>query len=422
MKPLLLLSFVSTLVFDPSISHGPFVGHVDSKSAVIWCRCSEPGDYKCLLTSENDRKAVVASATASPKNDLCVKFKFDNLASGQKYSYSIATGNGTLVEGADYFFKTSDNDDRQTSIKIGFGSCAKEDNGTANAWKKISELNLDAFVLLGDTPYIDTTNLGQQRKRYREFAAVKPMAKLFRSTSMYGVWDDHDFGRNDTNGKLKGKENSRQSFTEFRANSSFGNGTAGIYSKFRRGTIEVFLLDTRYFAATENSPFADNQPSLLGSDQWNWLKQSLMESSATFKVLACGMVWNGAVRIGKRDHWMTYSHERDELFRFIGAEKIAGVVLVAGDIHRSRVIKHAAAEIAGYDLYEFISSPLHSHVIGLAKQPHPGLLFDAGEPHTFLTLATNSNSTVLVAKLQNAAGEILFEKRLKADSLNQTKK
>ena len=80
------------------------------------------------------------------------------------------------------------------------------------------------MVLLGDTPYIDTTELDKQRARYAAFASVEPMAQLLRSTPWYGIWDDHDFGANDIDGRLLGKERSRRAFIEYHANPSYGDG------------------------------------------------------------------------------------------------------------------------------------------------------------------------------------------------------
>ena len=102
------------------------------------------------------------------------------------------------------------------------------------------------------------------------------------------------------------------------------------------------------------------------------------------------MIWNGAVRPGKRDHWASYPHERDALFRFLGREKIAGVVLVGGDVHRSRVVRHDTRETAGYPVIELITSPVHDGVIGNANAPHPGLLADFGKPHTFLLIRASA--------------------------------
>jgi len=283
--------------------------------------------------------------------------------------------------------------DPSRPVTIAFGSCADEGEHTARTWAAILAADPDAMVTLGDTPYIDSTDLDHQRKRYAEFAAAPGMAEVCTTRAWLGVWDDHDFGRNDTDGNLAGKENSRTAFIEThnRVNGwemTYGNGAEGIYRTFRMGDVQVFLLDTRWFAATEPSPFDADAPTLLGADQWDWLRETLLASDAPFKVLACGMIWNGAVRPGKQDHWGTYPHEFEALMRFIGENQVGGVVLVGGDIHRSRCIVHDTADAAGYDIPEFITSPMHVRIIDAANQPHPGLAFDAGAPNSFLLLET----------------------------------
>jgi alkaline phosphatase D len=102
------------------------------------------------------------------------------------------------------------------------------------------------------------------------------------------------------------------------------------------------------------------------------------------------MVWNGAVRPGKDDHWGAYPAEFGGLCHFLGAESIEGVVLLGGDIHRSRVVVHATAERVGYDLPELISSPMHGRVIESANVPHPGLRFDSGEGHIVCIVAADA--------------------------------
>jgi len=118
---------------------------------------------------------------------------------------------------------------------LAFASCAREDEGSSAVWRRIGSLDPQAVVLLGDTPYIDSTELAVQRQRYGEFAAVEEFRQLVRNRSLYGTWDDHDFGRNDTDGNVPGKERSRQAFIEYRAKPSYGDGTTGIYTSFRRG-------------------------------------------------------------------------------------------------------------------------------------------------------------------------------------------
>ena len=121
-----------------------------------------------------------------------------------------------------------------------------------------------------------------------------------------------------------------------------------------------------------------------------------------------GMVWNKAVRPGKRDHWMTYPHERQALFEFIGKRKISGVVLVGGDVHRTRVLRHSTQASAGYRIPELITSPIHSGVIALANAPHRDLIHDSGEPNAFLLLTVDDSRkpAELAAALQGVAAVV----------------
>ena len=391
------------------ITHGPFIGHVTSGSAMVWARSSEPGQYQLSAHTGNGHR-VTATSDSTAKRDGCILWQLGSLQPGTRYHYEIRLGKKRLVSGDEHFFETA-GEKPATVVRLAFGSCAKEDEGSSAVWRQMRVVDPHAVVLLGDTPYIDSTDLDVQRRRYREFSAIPDFRTLLRNRSLYGTWDDHDFGRNDTDGNLKGKQNSRRVFMEYRPNPSFGDGREGIYSKFQRGDVEVFLLDTRFFAATEPSPFDKKRPSLLGKQQWQWLRRELKASKAVFKVLACGMIWNRGVRPGKQDHWGTYPHEQKALFEFVGKEKISGVILVGGDVHRTRVLRHRTTGIAGYRIPELITSPIHSGVIKNAKAPHPGLVYDSGKPNTFLlmTVSSNSKPATLNARFLDKDGQAFHE-------------
>ena len=403
-----------------AISHGPFVGHLTSTSATLWAKCSTAGVYHLSAHGIGEREELVATAEAIPENDMCVVWRVMGLQAETRYGYEATYQDQRIVSDEDTFFVTPTAEDAPTLTRLAFGSCAREDRGSSAVWRRMSAVDPHAVVLLGDTPYIDSTALDVQRTRYGEFAAVPDFADLLRNRSLYATWDDHDFGANDTDGRLAGKANARRAFIEYHANPSYGDGNQGIYTKFRRGGVEVFLLDTRYFSGTEPSPVTAGQPTLLGARQWEWLRQELRASTAPFKLLASGMIWNGAVRPGKRDHWANYPHEREALFRFIGQEKIPGVVLVGGDIHRTRVLRHETTETAGYPLMELVTSPIHSGVIDAANAPHPGLVHDSGEPHSFLLITVDTTVTpaILVAQFQNAAGRELYSLTLNTAMLS----
>ncbi|MBK7877575.1 MAG: alkaline phosphatase D family protein [Planctomycetes bacterium] len=292
-------------------------------------------------------------------------------------------------------------------FRLAVGSCANEKLGETNpAWKALLAAKPDALLLLGDTPYIDTTELDVQRRRYREFYSNPDLAALMQVTPTWATWDDHDFAGDGADGTAKGKENARRAFVEYHALASYGERDQGIYTRFQLGAADVFVLDTRWFSGTEPS-FADaTKPTLLGKQQWEWLTRGLKESTAPFKLLACGMVWNGAVRPNKPDYWMAYPHERQALFDFVAKEKIAGVVLVSGDIHRSRVYAFPPENTGvPYPLHELVTSPLGNHPMDAANVASKDLVFDSGDKHQFLLLDVERER--LVARFHAAArGEV----------------
>jgi hypothetical protein len=94
----------------------------------------------------------------------------------------------------------------------------------------------------------------------------------------------------------------------------------------------------------------------------------------------------------------------------IKRHSISGVSLVSGDIHWSRVIKHDTKSKIGYDLIEFITSPIHEKLIAAANAPHKGNLFSVGEINSFLLVEATHNDEVksLQMTITNAAGKNLF--------------
>jgi alkaline phosphatase D len=402
------------------LTHGPLLGHLAPTSVRVWARGENAGWYTLAVVGEHGE--VVATAEATPDRDYTMVWDVAGLDPGGRYAYEVRQGDGedarTIFSGEDARFVTPLPQTAPSVTRLAVGSCAREEEGDRAVWRRMASLDPHALVLLGDTPYIDSTDLAVQHRRYREFAAVPEFTALLRARPLYATWDDHDFGKNDTNGLLDGKENARQAFVHYRANASCGDGTEGVYTSFRRGGVEFFLLDTRWFAGTGPSPIADG-PTMLGRQQWEWLRDGLRASDAPFKILASGLIWNGAVRPGKPDHWDSYPAEKEALWRFLGEERISGVVLMGGDIHRTRVLRYPTEEIVGYALTELVTSPIHAGVIDDANAPHPALVFDSGTPHSFMlmTVDTTLDPPTLHASFQDATGRELYALTLDAAEL-----
>ncbi|MEM7235609.1 MAG: alkaline phosphatase D family protein, partial [Planctomycetota bacterium] len=282
---------------------GPILGHVDHDTAILWYRPANPGEYVATLTQAVTGETRSAKATASPDHDLCVTWRFNGLNAKTEYRYAITRDGQAVSKGDAQRIRTAPPADESSRTVLAMGSCASSTK-FFDVWTQIGSKNIDALMLLGDTPYIDNTKLSVNRSRHRDFLSIPTLAKLGASTPVWGTWDDHDFGGNDTDGKIRNKSVLRQVFTEYRAQTEFGDGEHGIYTKFRRGPIEVFMIDPRYFSQTEPSPVDAKKPTCLGKTQWQWLRDGLKQSTAPFKMLATGMIWDDK-KNGEKDDWGT---------------------------------------------------------------------------------------------------------------------
>lgn len=369
---------------------GPMLGAVDEHAANVWLR--PDGEATVTLTVRDSQGMPVfeEQKTAKPENDYCLHWRADGLipATGYSYGFTWHSGGGATAPSGPWPLTTAPRADLPGRVCLAFGSCASEEFPAI--WERMAVEGAEAVFLCGDTPYIDTSDRATNRRRHREFLAQPGLAELIRTRPTLGTWDDHDFGANDSDATKVDRETIRQVFTEYRANASFGEQGEGIYTSVRRGPVEVFLIDARYFSQSGPSPVDPTRKTLLGSRQWAWLKRSLSASTAPFKILATGMVWHDKPN-REKDDWQTYAHEREAVFDFLAQEKITGVVLLGGDVHVSLRLEHLPAERLAAPLFEYVVSPLHDSVIpSLVPKQDPRLRWSATEPNVFLRMVADT--------------------------------
>ncbi|MFT4546252.1 MAG: alkaline phosphatase D [Pseudoalteromonas tetraodonis] len=390
---------------------GPCIGSVGTTDAFFLYR---PGDsekrLRLSVLSMSGEVVTTTEASATAADDFVAKFHVEGLESAAGYRYQIAELVGTgepkiLAGGDDLKFETFDAT-RKSKVTAALISCVSKDD-TAPVWEEIGKLSPDLLYLAGDTPYIDTTELKAVRQKHRALLNEAPLAKIIGHTPVVGMWDDHDFGLNNGNGKNleKGKSVTRKGFAEYRAHRNYGNGSEGVYHKTDLGAMEIFHLDPRWFSQSEPSPVDPSQPSCFGKGQWRWLLRSLKESKAPFKVLSMGAIWQDKKNT-ETDDMFTYWYERDALFDFIERERIDGVILHGGDIHVARYLVHP--DRVGYDLHDFIMSPGHNRIIPSLDVYHPSLEWSLVEGQQFLTLEADPtlDDPTLTATYRQPGGKV----------------
>lgn len=245
-------------------------------------------------------------------------------------------------------------------------------------------------------------------EHYRDFVAAVPVI---------AQWDDHEVMNNWHPGETLPEDDphdvksvnllaarGQQAFMEFmpiRPQQDLQNEQ---YTSFRYGpSLEVFRLDLRSYRGS-NTETLDRERSstttILGEDQLAWLKESLVDSDATWKVIASDLpigliVPDGEffTAIGNKDGAPRgREFEIADLLSFLRAEGVYNVVWFTAAVHYTAAHRYHPdrARFSEFTpFWEFVSGPLHAGTMG------PNRLDDTFGPEVVYSKASPEGETKL---------------------------
>ncbi len=334
--------------------HKALVGHTTATTAEIYAYAGAGRDVELQYKIENDNIDDCKSVSMQPRRERqnTSLAKLTGLNANTRYQYDVLVDGRIAASGA---FTTAPAN-KNNRFKYAVFSCSRYQHDTVQlGYRKALDLRPSFSLMLGDNVYAHTVDrnarLNIHHKKQRD---IQNFANFIANTPTYAVWDDHDFGNNNSQGgpvsEHPARERSRQAFMDVWANSSYGENGDGVYHSFRWGAVEYFMLDGRYFKNKDSNPRV-----FIGQKQLNWLKNGLRKSDAVFKVVA-----NGQTLMSGSEGWIHAREELFSLFDFIRANRIKGVLFHAGDVHQNRYANHGARRGSdfrvGYDVQEIISS------------------------------------------------------------------
>jgi len=334
---------------------GPLVGHTTPTSTSLWMYAKRGAKVEAIYrnsTGGDEQRAMFApiDKPAGEIEGAVYKLTLDGLKPDTRYRYRVVIDGEQSPDHA-ASFKTAPAQGEASTFRIAVTSCMKFGQ-KQGSWTLLLNEQPDMHITLGDTQYSDTTNPSVQWRHHLRYRAVKEYAAVNRGVPNYAMWDDHDYGPNNSDGTAKGKEKSLAGWAQFWANPASGtDDTPGAFYSYTWGEVEFFMLDGRYHRSPDRDK-DDADKRMLGDAQFAWLVDGLKNSKAKFKVIASGSTLHDS----KGDGWRIYTFARHRLFDAIKSNKIGGVVYMSGDMHYSRVWEHHESDRVGYPFVEVVSS------------------------------------------------------------------
>ncbi len=215
------------------------------------------------------------------------------------------------------------------------------------ALKSILELKPDFFVGTGDNVYYDTPDdpraqtVPEMRQKWHEQFIQPRYLNLFARVPTFWMVDDHDYRIDDgdnTGEFLPLPETGRRILLEQLPYAPADAPAAKTYRTHRISRdLQIWLPENRFYRSPNSMPDGPNK-SVWGKEQKRWLKETLVASDATFKILISPTPMIGPDDLRKTDNHCDvggFQHERDEFFRFLKENGLnrQNFFFVCGDRH-----------------------------------------------------------------------------------------
>lgn len=397
---ILFLFFLSHSLFAQSvIQSGPMLGYSAMREVGIWIQTKSEAEVliKYWNTNEPLRKYSTNSVRTVKDKAFTAKLIAENLEPGQIYNYEVYVNGKKIPFNYELKFQTQKLWQwREDPPDFSFvtGSCfyvneeqydrpGKPYGSDYHIVESIYKTKPDFMLWLGDNYYLreaDWDSWSGIIHRITHTRSLPELQPLLASVHHYAIWDDHDYGPNNSDRGFWNKSRTLEAFKLFWVNPSYGiEEGEGITTYFQWADVDFFLLDNRFFRAPNN--LNDEKKPLLGEKQIQWLIDNLVTSNAPFKIVAIGGQVLNPVKDRGIETYEIFKREKDLLFGLLEKNKIEGVIFLSGDRHHSEISKFEREN--AYPIYEITSSSLTAGVSPGKNENNPFRIGESIDQHNF---------------------------------------
>ncbi|UOB17273.1 LamG-like jellyroll fold domain-containing protein [Abyssalbus ytuae] len=363
-----------------SLVYGPMFSPTYNNSVRVWMLTKNTGSGNALSLSftASDSPNDELTGTVYNSDDrlgyYLRSYEFTGLTPGQSYSAKLLI-NGTPSQRVS---SITNEDGIIDDFEFLSGGCGRiydvsrcidqpesktHINGTPQMFNVMAEEGSDMMIWLGDAVYLlglehadgqcpdgvdDWANKDMAFDRYRFYRDFHD--SLTVAMPQLAITDNHDVGSNEFNKTFPTLGQMREIFMDWWPNPEYETTSEGqgLFSSYKYKDVEYFL--------TDNRSFRDGTADHFGPEQLDWLKQSLLNSTATFKIIINGTPT--FTPVGGRN--FSVSNQASEFLNFIQDNNINGVLSLSADIHEQKFMVRDSD--VKYPLIDVLSGNINSDI------------------------------------------------------------
>lgn len=263
---------------------------------------------------------------------------FSELSKASEYQLLITDNNENKLDERE--FKTLD--PAKLEFKFALISCMNDLFHIPIIWDNLTSHNPDYIFMIGDNIYADFfkdfVKIDKKHLSYRYIHSWL-VYKLFQKkhlTPVLALWDDHDYGENNSDSTYANKETSKKLFSIFYNQdheTNYIKQGPGISFTFSWQKDHFIFLDDRYF----RNPNQDKDGDYFSNEQIEWLKNTMELNKNDYFWIISGNQWFSSPI---QDESFENNHPKAliNFFKAIHFQKYK-TLLLSGDAHLSEVKK-----------------------------------------------------------------------------------
>lgn len=287
---------------------------------------------RLIVSTRSDLSSPITGAEATRDGQGVLRLAATGLAADTHYYRGIAVDGVTLATGLGEF-RTAPS--TAASFTFAFASCWHPGAFETPVWGRIETAAPSFMLQIGDLGYPDDYGIASPagfRASYDRVLGRAVVASMLETVPMWHVWDDHDFGGDDSWSGSSPAADAQQVFREREPLGGTLPSASGIYRTFVWGRCRFILLDSRSHR-DHHDDTDDASKTMLGAAQISWLEGVLRAATEPAIFVVTSVPWNDSPRSAE-DGWGRYQTEQAALvasWRSLGV--IGRIVMLSGDAH-----------------------------------------------------------------------------------------